>query len=42
MALLVNAQHQRFVRWIEIKPDYVLDLLGEVLVIGQLELGPRR
>ena len=37
LALFVDAQHQRLVRRIEIEPDHVRDLGGEVLVARHLE-----
>lgn len=37
LRLLVDAQHKRFIRRIEIQPDYVIDLLDKVLVPAQPE-----
>ncbi len=37
LALLVDAQHQRIVRWIEIQPDYVPHLLHKERIGGEFE-----
>jgi hypothetical protein len=37
LALLVDAQHQGVVGWIEIEPDDVAKLLDEEWIVGQLE-----
>ena len=37
LALLVDREHQRLVRGVEIKPDDVLYLLAELGVVGELE-----
>ena len=37
LALLVDRQHQRFLRWIEVEAHHVLDLSGEVRVTRELE-----
>ena len=40
MALFIDAQDQRLVRRIEVEPDHVLHLGGEVLVARDLECRP--
>jgi len=43
LALLVHAQHQRLIGWIEVQPHYVTHLLEEEGVGGKLEaLAPMR
>ena len=37
LALLVDREHQRLVRWVEIKPNDVLNLLTKLRVVGELE-----
>ena len=37
LALLINRQHHRVHRRIHVEPDDVLDLLGEIRVVGALE-----
>src|ERR1700745_3290772 len=37
LGFLVAAQHQRLVRWVEVEPDDVPELLFKALVVGQLE-----
>src|SRR5437867_271683 len=37
LALLVNTQYQRFVRWIQIQPNDVMQLFDKPLVPAQLE-----
>jgi hypothetical protein len=38
LALLVHAQDQGLIRWVQIQPDYVTYLLDEERVIGKLEV----
>src|SRR5207249_3985316 len=43
LGFFVDAQHQRFVRRIEVEPDEVADFVDEQWIFGQLEgLAPRR
>ena len=35
LALLVHAQDQGLIRWVEIQPNYVTYLLGEKRVVGK-------
>src|SRR5437867_3709636 len=43
LGFFVDAQHQRFVWWIEIEPDEVADFVDEQWIFGQLErLAPMR
>src|SRR6266478_2321475 len=37
LRFLVAAQHQRLLRWVEIKPDHVPELLFKLLVVRQFE-----
>jgi hypothetical protein len=37
LAFLVDRQHQRLVRRVEVKPDNVLNLLAKLRVVGELE-----
>ena len=38
LRFLVEGQYHRVGRWIDVEPDDIPQLLGEMLVIGQLEL----
>ena len=37
LAFLVDAQHEGFVRWIEIEPDDIVELLDKVFVAADLK-----
>ena len=37
LTLLINAQNQRFIRWIHVQADYVAQLLDEVWIPAQFE-----
>jgi hypothetical protein len=41
LAFLIDAQHQRLVRRVEIEPDDVLNFFGELPIVRQLERPPR-
>ena len=38
LALLINAQDQGFIRWVQIQPDNVAYLLDEERVVGKLKV----
>ena len=39
LAFLIHRKHQRLVRWVQVKPDYVLNFLGEFWIVRNLEGG---